>query len=1352
MNTFLSFLFSGTLFLLSAFSLSAQSPARAYYLAADVCGNEAQSQYFLLYAESDYKFGVMPPQVSSFCPTGGPVKTITAYSSNIAAVNTLNTKTGGCSDPVFFDLLAAGGSVPAGAVVMVFVSSNPDLGIINNNAFAELCGVKRVYVAFGNYTGTEPFFFNNHPYNATCGNYSIVEIGIGGDKQIIQYDPKRLAPQDGGYVALDGRDNLVRYGQAANCSCPGLFCPVDPGAGITGQLTTCEGGYTTLTAVTQTPGSYTWNWSNGSSGATIQVSPEVSTPYSVTITDLNAPQCAFTVKRTVEVFHFPAITLETMSDDGGPACYGEKTYLRWGVVEPVQVPLTYQWMAPSPSVSIATDESIVLNEQTAGLYTLAIQYANGCTRNEHLEVTFPAQIPIKVCTNAPVCLGETVTLNAVTNGEAFNWRGPGDFHASGAELTLNTAQPGTYQVAVTDENGCTSTGSVAVAFNVCQGGVLSAVASASSATCSGANASATVMASGGTAPYSFNWSHTPATEDPASWSNLSPGSYAITVTDATGATQTTTVTIQAGTPLSGTFTPTNTTCNTQNGSISVNLSNATAPFTWQWSDAGPNSATRTNLAPGTYAVTATDANGCTFTASGSVGASTGISAATAMTTAAACFGSATGAINVTPSGGTTPYTYNWADLTTGPEPEDRTGLIAGVYTLTVTDAQGCSKTGTYNVAQPAALTAAANSTNAICGSSNGTITLVLTGGTSPYTYDWQDLTTPPEPKDRTGLAAGTYTVTITDANNCTQVSGAVITQPATPNLTATTSNTSCTANTGSISVTTTGGITPYTYNWQDITSGTEPEDRTGLAAGTYTVTVTGGNGCTQVRSWTIAAGSSPNIAGSSTNTTCGLSNGTVTVQVSGGSAPYSYDWSHIAGSSNPSNLSNLSAGTYTLTVTSGNGCTAVRIFTIGSSSNDAVSFTSSVTQTTCARNNGTISITPSGSLPPYYFDWSHLPGTNDPQNISNLAAGTYQVTVTSSVSWCSSSALISVLPSTGVQITANALNPSCNLNNGSVSLSVTGVTGPYTYDWSHIAGTNNPQNISSLSPATYTVTVTATTSGCTATVANTLVQKGVPVITPETLPSNCNSNTGSITLFVNGGTTPYNYDWQHISGTNNPANLSGLGTNTYTVTVTDINGCARTSTALVRPHIISISGTVAGSSGGNNGSVTLFVSGNGAPFSYNWSHLPGSNDPQNVTGLSAGTYTVTVTGTTGCTGTKSFTVSASGLWNPGSDESTALKSCRDDEQSVAATTEATTGQLKVFPNPATSLFTLSIPEDYGVCHIAIYDAMSRLVQELTGSGNVEIRPEGWPTGVYSIRVVRKEDKEGVGLMVNVVIK
>lgn len=358
-----------------------------------------------------------------------------------------------------------------------------------------------------------------------------------------------------------------------------------------------------------------------------------------------------------------------------------------------------------------------------------------------------------------------------------------------------------------------------------------------------------------------------------------------------------------------------------NGSATIAVTGGSAPISYNWSNGGTN-ATESGLAAGTYTVIVTDNNACADTVTVVITEPAALMASNSNVTHVLCNGDATGSFDVNASGGTAPYSY---DAGSGSQSSSSfTGLTAGVYNVTVTDANGCTAVTVVTINQPAsALASSSSSVDASCGASDGSATVTATGGTAPYTYLWSNGQTT---ATATGLAAGGYTCTITDANGCTSVETIAVSNAGAPTATisASTDATCAGAADGSATVSATGGSSPYTYLWSD---GQTTATATGLSAGTYSVTVTDASGCSSVVNVTInePAALSITVDGTSNPTGSSATDGSISTTVTGGTAPYTYSWDNGA---TTDDITGLGTGVYVLTVTDANGCTTTETVTL----------------------------------------------------------------------------------------------------------------------------------------------------------------------------------------------------------------------------------------------------------------------------------------------------------------------------------------------------------------------------------------------------------------------------------------
>jgi gliding motility-associated-like protein len=521
--------------------------------------------------------------------------------------------------------------------------------------------------------------------------------------------------------------------------------------------------------------------------------------------------------------------------------------------------------------------------------------------------------------------------------------------------------------------------------------------------------------------------------------------------------------------------------------------------------------------------------------------------------------------------------------------------------------------------------------NVTCfGLTNGTATATATGGTGPYTYTW----TPGNlnGSTQTTLGAGTYTINVLDGNNCPGTGTVTITQPSSAlSATASSTATGCGSATGTATANPTGGTPGYTYSWSP--SGGTSITASNLTAGTYTVTVTDLNGCTTTANTTVNTTNGPSISVSnSSDVSCfGDNDGSATVSGSGGTGALTYNWT-------PGNLSGatqnaLTAGTYTVTVTDGGGCTNSTTVTINSPI--AISLTpGTITPADCGQSNGSASVNVSGGAGGFIYTWSPTGGNATTAN--NISSGSY-VFEAEDQNGCVATLNVVVTniggPTVNVQSTTDV---SCfGLSDGDAAVTVTGGTSPYTYNWSPTGGTG--ATASNLAAGTYTVAVTDNT-GCVGSTTVTIDEPNAIIVTETIVDANCGSADGSISIAALGGSTPYTFAWTPNGETTNAIN--GLAAGSYGVTVTDDNGCTTTENyTVLNIGSIPISVSPVSTTINQGESVQLQAT---SATTYSWSPATGlscSDCPNPVaTPNITTTYTVTGTDASGCTGTAEVTV------------------------------------------------------------------------------------------------------------------
>ncbi|MCH2022610.1 MAG: T9SS type B sorting domain-containing protein [Saprospiraceae bacterium] len=756
-----------------------------------------------------------------------------------------------------------------------------------------------------------------------------------------------------------------------------------------------------------------------------------------------------------------------------------------------------------------------------------------------------------------------------------------------------------------------------------------------------ANGSVTASIVSPTGLYDFVWST--STSDlgvtSSTSSGLSSGTYIVTATgSSTGCSFVDSIVVYPDTSAPSIFLQTSTTatCGQSNGTATVSTNGGVPVLSYLWND-GDTNTSRTGLAGGTYTVTVTDGNSCTSTVSFDITEQNALAINLIDSLNPVCSNS--GMIEVEASGGTPTLGYLWNNSATT---AIITGLNAGTYTLTVTDANNCTATATYTLTSASTtLTPTANSVLLCSGDTTGIVVNAFFG-TAPYSYTWiggssssfatnQDIVT--------GAIAGTYNVTVTDATgNCTATGSITIAAPPPFSISLDSTDIDCFGDsTGSATVTVSGGSPTINILWNS--SGQSTNVISNLQAGNYIVSVTDNNSCLLIDSITVNQPSALIAAMTdSSNIICfGGTDGSATVTPSGGTAAYTYLWSD---NQTDSISVGLSGGVYQVTITDANNCSITQQVTISEPTEVTVSITGQNNVTCNGDSNGDATALAGGGTGSLSYLWS---SGSQSSTATGLAGGSYTLTVTDG-NGCTTTDVVTITEPSAITATILSSSPvTCyGGNDGQATIGGSGGADTvYTFVWSN-GQTNASATGLTASAIPYSVTV-IDTNLCSVVTTVSITEPAIIQTTTTSTSVSCNgTNDGSADVLASGGTPGFSYLWDVSSNNQTTANATGLASNTYFVTITDTVGCTVIDSVFVSPSIPLDSAdvpldTINGILDCNlNPSGVLGIN-TAASYAYLWSNGATS---QNISGLTANNYSVTITNSSGCTVVQSGSVNA----------------------------------------------------------------------------------------------------------------
>ncbi|WP_186434764.1 T9SS type A sorting domain-containing protein [Dokdonia sp. Hel_I_53] len=1165
---------------------------------------------------------------------------------------------------------------------------------------------------------------------------------------------------------------------------PIIIDPTSPGA-MDGSIDIMFTGGTPKT--TGAPYDYQWR-KNGSTAilfTTRVISALDAGIYEVTVIDENG--CEEVFEETLED---PLPLVVAIQENAAISCNGGTGILEAignGGIASNADPYTYQWfnVTTGSPVNIGITTAIA-NNLTAGNYSVIITDNNGITVQDDFNLMEPTALSFTATNSTDVsCNGGNngsgnVNVTGGSNTYTYAWSKAGDasFSASTAAITDLTA--GTYTVRVDDASGgvnCFITTTITI--NEPSSPVVINLDNQIDIAINGeSTGSLEVSVSGGTPGYSYTWTKTgdaAFTETTEDIFNLSAGTYTLLVTDSNfntgsgnnGCTFSQLFTLTEPDQLTvDILKNTGIPCNGDAlGILDAMVTGGVMNYTYQWQEfisgayvdiptASASTSQLINVSDGNYRVEVVDSNGAMVSNDFDLTEPPPISLSNIQSENVACFNTATGSILLDVSGGTGAYTYDWKDESnmTVSSTEDLLNTTEGIYTLTVSDANGCSITSNpITINQPSsALSITTNAISNLSGfeTGDGSITITTNGGTPGYSYNWTkdgDINFNATTEDLSALDEGTYNVTITDAKNCIIQESFIVAEP--PLLEITTINQTnlnlCFGDsTTDIEATAVGGVPSYSYTWYLNTNPSIILSTTNIlsdrAVGIYTLIVQDINGnIAQDTNIVVAQPEDFTVSEIHTDVLCnGGATGTIDITVNGGTpfttgAAYSYIWSN---GETTEDISNLSIGSYTVTITDANNCQTNLSINISEPPTLEID-NSTVTNTSGnGLSNGSVSVVINGGTPGYTYEWTDVNGAilSNTNIISNVPAGTYTLEVTD-INGCTVTPTdFEVAEPEALSLNINELSITCNGDFGSLEAAVDGGVPPYTYSWIDSTNTeiSNSSNSGNIIAGFYTIFIEDRNGNTTSIIGYEFTEPSVLEISGILTNVTCyNARDGIINLNVTGGSGAYDISWNHdINNTGLMA--SGLSGGTYTVTIVDQldTSCILTESFTIQepqPYGINNIIVTTPSSSNNDGSISLNVFGGTAPFTYNWRDENGTIISSSVgaaatsiSNLPEGDYTLTITDSSpfSCTITNTFTLGLPGELLVDIEQTNSVSCFGGNDGEITVTTNTGVNTFTWYdasfnpPVPLSNLFTSIVQVPAGTYYVEVYDAIQSITE------------------------------------------
>jgi len=1044
-------------------------------------------------------------------------------------------------------------------------------------------------------------------------------------------------PVIGGCSVLDdGIYNLtVTLGTCSTISSTTVVVNNTPAALATSTGPYCVGDDIELSTTNVVGATYSWSGPDSftsSSNVPIISSCDLLNDGTYTVT-VSLSGCTNTSSTIVGVNPNPTVGLSINTE---PLCFGDSNGILNVNISNGTADYTVDWGSGSYVTSL-TNSSI--SGLPSGSVNVTVTDNFGCSGTQTINMTEPGMLSASISSitnqNCSTLGQATVIGVSGTSPYTYSWPATAGGVSGGTASSLSV---GSYDVTVYDDNSCQYIQTV----NIADDGSMSVNTYISSPiSCYGeSDGEVTVEITGGLPNFIFDFGATSQTSGlfNNTFSNLPSGNYTFTVTDAMGCTSVENVNLTDPAEIqTSVIALSDQVCSTP-GSATVDATNGVGAYQYFWpaTAGGVSGATASSLVAGAYNVTVQDANLCSVVQTVNITDIGAVTCSISDYSDPLCYGSSDGTITVDITSGTPDYTINYgtgSDISST-NSHQITGLASGVYSITITDNNGCSAILSETLTDPTELQNTVNVNNHVTcnGLADASVEVVPFGGISPYSINWSNPSLTGFTEN--ALLAGDYYFTVTDLNMCESLGSVSITEPAALSATESTTDPNCVGDNGSTLITPIGGTPPITISWMDglsdFTNNSVPVNTA------FGYTLTDANLCTYSNTVMVSEPAPFEVTLTGSDVSCyGYSDGVAMVDVvTGGTYPIFYEWSN--GQVNPQ-INYLDAGIYELTVTDYNSCEAVAQIEIFEPGEIILNLTT--TNALCSGTPGAATVIASGGVGTLSYAWSCSPDVNP--TISDIVPGSHQVTVTDDNS-CESTESFDIYADGSINAGINILQEiQCfGDSNGILEAVSSSANTPLSFSWSN--GSNSSQ-ISNLDAGYFEVTI-MDTWGCEGTAQETLNSASEIIISADINDVGCyGDTTGSIHITVSGGTPTYTYSWS--TGTNLPY-LQYLSAGEYSITVTDANSCevSEVITVVQSDFSLDIEAGVINIScyGESNGEIHMSAIGGTPPINYTVSGDEYSSMSVNHSGLESGIYIINAVDANGCTDYMEVTISEPG--------------------------------------------------------------------------------------------------------------